>query len=108
MAANDYSGFDGILAFGEILRETYLRRGWAQNAWVWHEAADTSVFKPAKANGREGDLVWIGNWGDGERSAELREFLLRPVETLGLAARIHGVSYQIGRASCRERVCQYV
>src|SRR3546814_18356063 len=25
MAANDYSGFDGILAFGEILRETYLR-----------------------------------------------------------------------------------
>ena len=28
---------------------------------------------------RRGDLVWIGNWGDGERTAELREFLIEPV-----------------------------
>ena len=27
---------------------------------------------------REGDLVWIGNWGDDERTAELHEFLIEP------------------------------
>lgn len=41
----------------------------------------------------EGDLVWIGNWGDDERVAELQEFLLDPVEELGLKAKIYGVRY---------------
>ena len=35
---------------------------------------------------REG-LVWIGNWGDGERERELREFLLGPARSAGLRAR---------------------
>jgi spore maturation protein CgeB len=35
----------------------------------------------------------VGNWGDDERAAELREFLIEPVKTLGLSARIHGVRY---------------
>ena len=35
-----------------------------------------STRRPTRAE-REG-LVWIGNWGDGERSAELESFLLRP------------------------------
>ena len=40
-----------------------------------------------------GDLVWIGNWGDDERTAELYEFLIEPVQELGLKARVHGVRY---------------
>src|SRR5207237_3212005 len=32
-------------------------------------------------------------WGDGERSAELMEFLVGPVSDLKLKARIHGVRY---------------
>ena len=43
--------------------------------------------------GKTGDLVWIGNWGDGERSDEIREFLIEPVKALGLKARIYGVRY---------------
>jgi spore maturation protein CgeB len=39
------------------------------------------------------DLVWIGNWGDNERSAELAEYLIRPVRELGLSARTYGVRY---------------
>ena len=42
---------------------------------------------------REGDLVWVGNWGDEERSRELREFLIDPIRRLGLCARVHGVRY---------------
>ena len=41
----------------------------------------------------EGDVVWIGNWGDEERTAELHEFLLGPVQELGLKARVYGVRY---------------
>jgi spore maturation protein CgeB len=37
--------------------------------------------------------VWIGNHGDGERSAELEELLVGPVRALGLTARVHGVRY---------------
>jgi len=46
---------------------------------------------PAKETA--GDLVWIGNWGDDERADELEEFLIRPVQALGLKARVYGVRY---------------
>jgi spore maturation protein CgeB len=92
IAALDLSGYDGVLAFGETLRQIYASRSFAARAWTWHEAADTRVFRPLVA-AREGDLVWIGNWGDGERAAELREFLLEPVRALRLRARVHGVRY---------------
>lgn len=93
IAACGLDGFDGVLAFGEAVRDVYVRRGWARQAWTWHEGADTALFRPLPAERREGDLVWIGNWGDGERSEELRQFLLRPVRALGLRARVHGVRY---------------
>ncbi len=48
---------------------------------------------PARELPRERDLVWVGNWGDGERAAELREFLVEPVAALGFSARVHGVRY---------------
>jgi spore maturation protein CgeB len=91
----DLSGYDGVLAFGEVIRRIYLERGWAQRAWTWHEAADTRVFHPLPATEPEADLVWVGNWGDEERSEELREFLLRPARKLRLRLRgsIHGVRY---------------
>ena len=38
--------YDGVLAYGNVLRELYLFRGWAERAWTWHEAADTRVFRP--------------------------------------------------------------
>ncbi len=85
--------YDGVLAFGSVLREIYLSRGWARRAWTWHEAADTRVFHPLSGVPREGDLVWIGNWGDEERSAELHDFLLEPVRKLRLRARAYGVRY---------------
>ncbi|MBI4496072.1 MAG: glycosyltransferase [Deltaproteobacteria bacterium] len=85
--------FDGVLAFGEAVRQIYLRQGWGRRAWTWHEAADTRVFFPREGEAREGDLIWIGNWGDGERSAELNEFLLEPAKALGLRGRAFGVRY---------------
>ncbi|HKO15337.1 MAG TPA: glycosyltransferase [Gemmatimonadaceae bacterium] len=93
MAAYDLRHYDGVLAYGRALRDLYLARGWARHAWVWHEAADVRVFRPEPAGAPEGDVVWIGNWGDDERTAELREFLIDPVVALGVRACVHGVRY---------------
>ena len=95
MAAFDLSAYDGVLAFGDVIRRIYLKRGWARRAYTWHEAADTRVFYPRARDHAEaqGDLVWIGNWGDEERSKELHEFLLSPVKELGLKAKVYGVRY---------------
>lgn len=95
--------YDAVLAFGETVRQVYLRAGWAQRVFTWHEAADVRVFKPLPSDERSGDLVWIGNWGDEERTQELREFLLEPVQKLRLRATVHGVRYP---ADAREELRQ--
>jgi spore maturation protein CgeB len=99
MSALDLTSYDGVLAFGNALRQVYVRRRWAEKVWNWHEAADCNVFHPVSQTEQQadsqydGDLVWIGNWGDDERKEELREFLLGPVRELGLKARVYGVRY---------------
>jgi spore maturation protein CgeB len=94
MRGYDLQHYDGVLAFGDVIRERYLAEGWSSRAWTWHEAADVTRFHPLPpAEPPDGDLVWIGNWGDGERSKEIREYLVEPARTLGLKARIHGVRY---------------
>lgn len=110
MARYDLSRYDGVLAFGAVLRDKYLRRGWADRVWVWHEAADVRVFYPrrgARSAAPVGDLIWIGNWGDEERTQELQTFLVRPIGTLGLRARAHGVRYpDDARAQLAEAGCE--
>jgi spore maturation protein CgeB len=93
MAAYDLRHYDGVLAFGQVVRDIYLQRGWAARAWTWHEAADVRTFHPVADVPPAGDLVWIGNWGDGERTRELHEFLIDPVERLRLRAGVYGVRY---------------
>ncbi len=85
--------YDGVLAYGQVLTDKYLRNGWARRAWTWHEAADARVFHPHPGISRTLDVVWIGNWGDDERSAELQEFLIGPVKDLRLNAEVYGVRY---------------
>jgi spore maturation protein CgeB len=92
--------FDGVLAFGEALRQIYLNKFGIDCVWTLHEAADTTVFYP-EDKGKITDLVWIGNWGDGERSEELHKFLIYPVMQIpDIQAMVYGVRYpQEGLAS---------
>ncbi len=106
--------FDGVLAFGEALRRIYRERWGVEHVWTLHEAADTSVFTPRPSQLTEPmqptepmqstepmqpvqpsrDLIWIGNWGDDERTAELSQFLLEPARQLpARGARVYGVRY---------------
>lgn len=91
--------FDGVLAFGDALTRIYKERFGIDACWTLHEAADTTVFYPREAP-LEQELVWVGNWGDGERSAELREYLIGPAKRLrdqygpdNFRATIYGVRY---------------
>jgi spore maturation protein CgeB len=93
MASLDLRSYDGVLAFGKAVADRYDQGGWARQAWVWHEAADLRRFQPLPKTEDRGDLVWIGNWGDDERGAELYEFLIKPVARLNLRATVHGVRY---------------
>jgi spore maturation protein CgeB len=86
--------FDGVLAFGEALRTIYRDRFNIQRVWTLHEAADTTVFRPFSDVEKKRDVVWIGNWGDDERSTEICQFLLRPAEELQqYRFAIYGVRY---------------
>ncbi|MDB5037681.1 MAG: glycosyltransferase [Bacteriovoracaceae bacterium] len=92
MAGVILRNYDGVLAFGKVISDFYRDRQNIENVWTWHEAADTRIFYPRKSE-TTGDLVWIGNWGDGERTQELENFLFKPIEYLGLEASIYGVRY---------------
>lgn len=93
MRGLDLSGYDGVLAFGAALAKVYRRMGWGERAYVFHEAADTALFHPIEHSGGRRGTVWIGNWGDGERSAEIAAFLLRPARAAESPLDIYGVRY---------------
>jgi len=93
IAGMDLEDYDLVLAFGEALRERYERAGWGRRVVTWHEAADTRLFTPRPEIERKHDLVWIGNWGDGERAVELDRFLVTPARDLNLSGSVRGVRY---------------
>jgi spore maturation protein CgeB len=85
--------YDGILLFGQALADLYRAQGLRERLFVWHEAADTRIFRPRRRRTLKQDLVWIGNWGDEERTAEINGYLLEPVRSLGISASLYGVRY---------------
>lgn len=93
MQAYDLTSYDGVLAFGNVVRDLYLSKGWARTAWTWHEAADTQLFYPREASEDRGELLWIGNWGDEERTQELHDYLFKPVAEMSLNCSVFGVRY---------------
>jgi len=93
MEKYDLSHYHGVLAFGKSLKEVYQRERWHERVWTWHEAADTSTYYPIDHKEYLGDLVWVGNWGDEERTQELFEYIIEPVKALKLKAKFYGVRY---------------
>lgn len=95
MAKYELGGYDGVLALGAAARDVYHRRAWAKRVWIWHQAADPRVFFPVPPppRGKDGDVVWVGSWDDGERTVDLRQYFLDPLRDLGLSARAYGARY---------------
>jgi spore maturation protein CgeB len=100
---------DGVLAFGEAVRRIYSDGFGVPRSWTFHEAADVSWFRPLN-RGKENDLIWIGNWGDEERTRELQEFLVGPSAALPKRRVVaYGIRYpesalrELGRAGVQYR-----
>ena len=98
--ATTCADYDGVLAFGERdPRALPASAAGRARAWTWHEAADVRLFRPLPDRERAGDLVWIGNWGDGERTrGAAASSCSSPCRRLGLTARVYGVRYPPERA----------
>jgi spore maturation protein CgeB len=85
--------FDGVLAFGEAIRKIYTDGFGIPRTWTFHEAADVEHFQPLPLE-KEIDVVWVGNWGDDERTKELQEFLVDPAQSEPKRkVVVHGVRY---------------
>jgi spore maturation protein CgeB len=100
--------FDGVLAFGDPIRRIYRDGFGARRAWTFHEAADVAHFRPLDEQ-REFDLLWIGNWGDEERTPELMEYLVAPMAKIGACKGVaYGVRYpEQGRRSLLRAGIEY-
>lgn len=93
IARLDLNAYDGVLAFGNALTSLYKQRLGVKRAWTLHEAADTRLFYP-RERPKSQDVVWIGNWGDDERSAEIRSYLIDAAKRLPhLKFTMYGVRY---------------
>jgi spore maturation protein CgeB len=85
--------YDGVLAYGDSLADVYRRDFGQQAVWTFHEAADTTVFYPRTAEQTD-DIVWIGNWGDDERTREIGEYVVDSARLLPeLRFAMYGVRY---------------
>ncbi|MFN7985723.1 MAG: glycosyltransferase, partial [Vicinamibacterales bacterium] len=81
---------------------------WNRRAYTWHEAADTRVFHPRTRSTSPRDAVWIGNWGNNERSAEFSNYFISPVRELKLTATAYGVRYpDAARRAMRDAGIEY-
>jgi len=108
IAGLDLQDYDGVLAFGETLRDRYLKAGWGSRVFTWHEAADHRLFRPHPEIEKSGDVIWIGNWGDGERTAEIHSLLIEPARRLNLRGTVRGVRYpRAALAALREAGLSY-
>jgi len=99
--------FDGVLAFGEAIRRIYAEVFNVNQVWVFQEAADVAHFHPLPRD-KDTDVIWVGNWGEEERTRELQEFLIVPAKKLKRTVAVHGVRYPAeARAMLNEAGIEY-
>ncbi|MGH9413131.1 MAG: CgeB family protein [Terriglobales bacterium] len=84
---------DGVIAFGESLRRLYAVHGRARRTYTLQEAADIGHFRPLPSIPSTHDVVWVGNWGDDERTGELDEYLFAPAAQTRARTCVYGVRY---------------
>ena len=92
--AFDLTGYDGVLAFGETLRDVYRRWGWGDRVLDLARGGRHPPVPPARqttASGEASSGSAIGAMASAR--AEIEDFLLRPAAETGLQLDIYGVRY---------------
>ena len=84
--------YEAVLAYSPSVAERYRRLGF-ERVHVLHEAADATVFAPLPLP-KMTDVVFVGNYGDGDRSEELEDYVFAPRSTVPhLTYAVYGVRY---------------
>jgi spore maturation protein CgeB len=84
--------YTAILAYSPSVAERYRALGYT-DVHVLHEAADVTVFTPQPLP-KMTDVVFVGNYGDGDRSDELEDYVFGPRSALSsLTYAVYGVRY---------------
>ncbi|MBV9543585.1 MAG: glycosyltransferase [Chloroflexi bacterium] len=86
--------FERILAYSPSVADRYRQLGFeSEKVSVLHEAADTTVYSPLHVP-KSTDVVFVGNYGDGDRSDELEDYVFEPRASLpSLSYAVYGVRY---------------
>jgi spore maturation protein CgeB len=88
----DLEQYEAILAYSPSVAERYRRLGF-ERVHVLHEAADITLFAPLPLP-KMTDVVFVGNYGDGDRSDELEDYVFGPRLSLPhLTYSVFGVRY---------------
>jgi spore maturation protein CgeB len=88
----DLQRFEAILAYSPSTAQRLRELGYGR-VHVFHEAADTTVFAPIEVP-KSTDVVFVGNYGDGDRSHEMEEYIFGPrVDLPNLRYAVYGVRY---------------
>lgn len=86
------AAYDGVIAYSRSLADRYAELG-ITRVHVLHEAADTTVFGPREVAQRD-DIVFIGNYGDGDRDEEIETYVFETRAQLRhLRYAVYGVRY---------------
>lgn len=87
--------YTDILAYSPSIAQRYRELGLDRfnRVHVLHEAADTTVYSPLGLP-KSTDVVFVGNYGDGDRSDELEDYVFGPrAELPHLSFAMYGVRY---------------
>ncbi|HEX2923425.1 MAG TPA: glycosyltransferase [Chloroflexota bacterium] len=85
--------YSAILAFGPTIADIYRNTVTGPEVVVFHEGADTDLFHPLPM-AKSCDVVFVGNWGDDDRSHTTRQFFIDQSRALpDLSFSLFGVRY---------------
>lgn len=85
--------YSAVLAYGPTIAEIYRATTDGPEVLVFHEGADTDLFRPLPGP-KSCDVVFVGNWGDGDRNQATREYFIEPCRALpDLSFALFGVRY---------------
>ncbi len=85
--------YSAILAYGPTIADIYRSTTDGPEVLVFHEAADTDLFRPLDRP-KTRDVVFVGNWGDDDRNQSTWQFFIEQGRALpDLTFALFGVRY---------------
>ncbi len=85
--------YSAILAYGPTIAEIYRSVTHGPRVVVFHEAADTDLFRPLPGE-KSRDVLFVGNWGDDDRNQSTRQFFVEQARAMpDLTFALYGVRY---------------